>query len=82
MDTTRNQAAPAKPAVVVGVPVAPGRNVIVRLGTQAALAAILVADMAIAAAGRSGVEEVYSVPYLDVRCDVCFHVFGFTTSPH
>ena len=29
---------------------------------------------AIAAAGRSGVEEVYGVPYLDVGCDVCFHV--------
>jgi hypothetical protein len=28
----------------------------------------------IAAAGRSGVEEVYGVPYLDVGCDVCFHV--------
>jgi hypothetical protein len=29
---------------------------------------------AIAAAGRSGVEEVYGVPYLDVGCDVWFHV--------
>jgi hypothetical protein len=28
----------------------------------------------IAAAGRSGVEEVYCVPYLDVGCDVWFHV--------
>jgi hypothetical protein len=28
----------------------------------------------IAAAGRSGVEEVYGVLYLDVRCDVCFSV--------
>jgi hypothetical protein len=28
----------------------------------------------IAAAGRSGVEEVYGVPYLDVGCDVWFHV--------
>jgi hypothetical protein len=28
----------------------------------------------IAAAGRSGIEEVYGVPYLDVGCDVCFHV--------
>jgi hypothetical protein len=28
----------------------------------------------IAAAGRSGVEEVYGVPYLDVGCDVFFHV--------
>jgi hypothetical protein len=28
----------------------------------------------IAVAGRSGVEEVYGVPYLDVGCDVCFHV--------
>jgi hypothetical protein len=37
---------------------------------------------AIAAAGRSGVEEVYGVPYLDVGCDVYFHVAGFTTSPH
>jgi hypothetical protein len=36
----------------------------------------------IAAAGRSGVEEVYGVPYLDVGCDVCFHVAEFTTSPH
>ena len=29
---------------------------------------------AIAAAGRSGVEEMYCVLYLDVRCDVCCHV--------
>ena len=28
----------------------------------------------IAAAGRSGVEEVYGVPDLDVGCDVCFRV--------
>jgi hypothetical protein len=28
----------------------------------------------IAAAGRSGVEEVYGVPYLDVGCDVWLHV--------
>jgi hypothetical protein len=35
---------------------------------------ILVMVGAIAAAGRSGVEEVYGVPYLDVGCDVCFHV--------
>jgi hypothetical protein len=28
----------------------------------------------LAAAGRSGVEEVYGVPYLDVGCDVWFHV--------
>jgi hypothetical protein len=28
----------------------------------------------IAAAGRSGVEEVYGVPYLDVRDDVCCDV--------
>ena len=28
----------------------------------------------IAAAGRSGVEKVYGVPYLDVGCDVWFHV--------
>ena len=27
-----------------------------------------------AAAGRSGVEEVYGVPYLDVGCDVWFDV--------
>src|SRR5438552_17330961 len=30
--------------------------------------------LAIAAAGRSGVEEVYGVPYLDVGCDVWFDV--------
>jgi hypothetical protein len=36
----------------------------------------------IAAAGRSGIEEVYGVPYLDVGCDVFFHVAKFTTSPH
>jgi hypothetical protein len=30
--------------------------------------------LSIAAAGRSGVEEVYGVLYLDVRCDVCFSV--------
>jgi hypothetical protein len=28
----------------------------------------------IAVAGRSGVEEVYGVPYLDVGCDVWFDV--------
>ena len=28
----------------------------------------------IAVEGRSGVEEVYGVPYLDVGCDVWFHV--------
>jgi hypothetical protein len=30
--------------------------------------------VAIAAAGRRGVEEVYGVPYLDVGCDVSFDV--------
>jgi hypothetical protein len=30
--------------------------------------------MTIAAAGRSGIEEVYGVLYLDVGCDVCFSV--------
>ena len=30
--------------------------------------------MSIAAAGRSGIEEVYGVLYLDVRCDVCCSV--------
>jgi hypothetical protein len=30
--------------------------------------------MSIAAAGRSGVQEVYGVLYLDVGCDVCFGV--------
>ena len=35
---------------------------------------MLVVIGAIAAAGRSGVEEMYGVPYLDVGCDVCFHV--------
>jgi hypothetical protein len=33
-----------------------------------------VAVLAIAAAGRSGVEEVYGVPYLDVGCDVWIDV--------
>jgi len=33
-----------------------------------------VAVQVIAVAGRSGVEEVYGVPYLDVGCDVWFHV--------
>jgi hypothetical protein len=33
-----------------------------------------VAVRTIAAAGRSGVEEVYGVLYLDVGCDVWFHV--------
>jgi len=28
----------------------------------------------IAVAGRSGIEKVYGVPYLDVGCDVWFHV--------
>ena len=32
------------------------------------------AVVVIAAAGRSGVEEVYGVPYLDVGCDVWFNV--------
>jgi hypothetical protein len=36
----------------------------VRIGVVAAIAAV----------GRGGVEEVYCVPYLDVGCDVCFHV--------
>jgi hypothetical protein len=30
--------------------------------------------MSIAAAGRSGIEEVYGVLYLDVGCDVCCSV--------
>jgi hypothetical protein len=30
--------------------------------------------VSIAVAGRSGVEEVYGVLYLDVRCDVCCFV--------
>ena len=30
--------------------------------------------MTIAAAGRSGIEEVYGVLYLDVGCDVCCSV--------
>jgi hypothetical protein len=30
--------------------------------------------VSIAAAGRSGVEEVYGVLYLDVGCDVCCSV--------
>jgi len=33
-----------------------------------------VPGLPIAAAGRSGVEEVYGVPYLDVGCDVWLHV--------
>jgi hypothetical protein len=33
-----------------------------------------VLEFLIAAAGGSGVEEVYGVPYLDVGCDVWFHV--------
>jgi hypothetical protein len=39
---------------------------------QARCPAAGVADIAVA--GRSGVEEVYGVPYLDVGCDVFFHV--------
>ena len=35
---------------------------------------MLVVIGAIAAAGRSGVEEMYCVQYLDVGCDVCCHV--------
>jgi hypothetical protein len=35
---------------------------------------MLVMIGAIAAAGRSGVEEMYCVLYLDVGCDVCCHV--------
>jgi hypothetical protein len=35
---------------------------------------VQVAVLAIAAAGRSGIEEVYGVPYLDVGCDVGLHV--------
>ena len=42
----------------------------------------LIRGLAIAAAGRGGIEEVYGVPYLDVGCDVCFHEAWFTTSPH
>jgi len=33
-----------------------------------------VVALPIAAAGRSGIEKVYGVPYLDVGCDVWFHV--------
>jgi len=53
-----------------------------RWAIQAFLAGVLLVAGPIAAAGRSGVEEVYGVPYLDVGCDVYFHVAGFTTSPH
>ena len=35
---------------------------------------VQVPGLSIAAAGRSGVEEVYGVPYLDVGCDVWLHV--------
>jgi hypothetical protein len=35
---------------------------------------MLVVIGVIAAAGRSGVEEMYCVLYLDVGCDVCCHV--------
>src|SRR6267378_327992 len=53
-------------------------------GTQRGLRLLggLVGVSTIAAAGRSGVEEVYGVPYLGVGCDVCFDVARFTTSPH
>jgi hypothetical protein len=37
--------------------------------------AVVGADLvSIAAAGRSGIEEVYGVLYLDVGCDVCCSV--------
>jgi len=36
---------------------------------------VIGADLvSIAAAGRSGIEEVYGVLYLDVGCDVCCSV--------
>src|SRR5438552_3103169 len=52
-------------------------------GTQRGLRLVggLVGVSTIAAAGRTGVEEVYGVPYLDVGCDVCFHVAGSPLLP-
>jgi len=78
----------APPAALAGTPA--GQSPSLPAGAQAAAAAVelegqavaeLVETVAhtdvvdlIAAAGRSGVEEVYGVPYLDVGCDVWFHV--------
>jgi hypothetical protein len=50
------------------------RCVPLTIQTRARCVRIRVVFGAIAAAGRSGIEEVYGVPDLDVGCDVCFHV--------
>jgi hypothetical protein len=82
MGTARSHSSLEIEIRLAGVPIAPGRNLIVTVCIQTVPGRILVLKSTIAAAGRSGVEEVYGVPYLDVGCDVCFHVAGFTTSPH
>ena len=65
-------------AAAAALPVIPGRfQAIIHVVPGLALGVF-----PIAAVGRGGVEEVYGVPYLDVGCDVCFHVAEFTTSPH
>jgi hypothetical protein len=58
-------------AAAAALPVIPGRvQAIIHRFPGLALRIVVT----IAAVGRSGVEEVYGVPYLDVGCDVCFHV--------
>ena len=56
------------------LPWAMDRCVPVTIQTPTRCVRIPVVIGAIAAAGRSGIEEMYGVPYLDVGCDVCFHV--------
>ena len=55
----------------------PALNAFCRVTAEEARDAAQAAEVmvgAIAAAGRSGVEEMYCVQYLDVGCDVCCHV--------
>ena len=64
-----------KPAATAAVPFSGVLDRNVPYSIQAApRLRMLVMVGVIAAAGRSGVEEMYCVPYLDVGCDVCFHV--------
>jgi hypothetical protein len=65
----------AKPAVRASLRLSGAVDRCVRASIQRVRSfRILVMLGDIAAAGRSGIEEMYGVPYLDVGCDVCFHV--------
>jgi hypothetical protein len=75
MDTARDHRSLAKFAVRASLRFSWALDRCVPVSIQPAFTVrIRVVVGAIAAAGRSGIEEVYGVPYLDVGCDVCFHV--------